>query len=74
MFSGSLSVIGNSLILGPRKISTSLASFSSAGAITILSFIKKCSGISMGTSFPKFCGFVNTPARAEAAAVSGLTK
>jgi len=67
-------VTGNGLIFGPRKTFTSLASSGDAGGITILSLIRKEFGIEISTSLPSVRGSVMTPAKALAAAVSGLTK
>ena len=63
---------GNGLIFGPLTTSTSASS--GAGAITMLSFITNCFGISITGGCPNSLGSVSTPVIALAAATSGLTK
>ena len=65
---------GKGLILGPRWISTVSIRASSTGASTMLSLIRKCSGMGISLSSPRVRGSVSTPVKAEAAAVSGLTR
>ena len=68
-------VTGNGLMFGPRKISRSFASSGEAGGSIILSLMTNSSGNSKRGISPKTsAGSVNTPVKADTAAVSGLTK
>ena len=46
IFSAIAEVLGNSLMFGPRSTSTLSISSTEAGSMTMLSLIKKCSGMS----------------------------
>ena len=72
--SGSAPAMGRGLMLGPRTTSTVSIRGSSMGGRMRLSFMRKLSGRSILTYSPRVRGSVNTPAMAEAAAVSGLTR
>ncbi len=74
MLSASGTVVGNGFIFGPLKISMLSISFSSAGATTMLSFIRKVSGSLISGISPISLGSVNTPVKAEIAAISGDTR
>ena len=74
MLSSKGSAMGRGLMLGPRFTSTVSISASSMGGTIMLSLIKKRSGMGMDATPPRPRGSVNTPAMAEAAAVSGLTR
>ena len=65
---------GKGLILGPLSTSILSISFSSAGGTIILSFIVNFSGNVISAASPSVLGSVNTPVRAEIAAVSGDTR
>ena len=67
-------VAGKGLMLGPRRISTSSMSSAGTGGTIKLSLMRKDSGIPIFGISPRVRGSVNTPARADAAAVSGLTR
>ena len=65
---------GKGLILGPLSTSILSISFSSAGGTIILSLIVNFSGNVISAASPSVLGSVNTPVRAEIAAVSGDTR
>ena len=65
---------GEFLNVGPAQDLHRSASSSEAGATTMLSLMRKCSGWGISTSAPRVLGSVNTPVKAETAAVSGLTR
>ena len=66
--------MGKGLMFGPRWISTVSIKASSMGGTIMLSFIRNSLGISIFSQPPRVRGSVNMPVRAEAAAVSGLTR